>query len=145
MVTSDFRNKIVFLDTAPLIYFIEGNSLYQNKLKKFFESNDNGNFSFITSTITLLEVLVKPMRDGQKELAAKYKDILTKAGGIEIFDITIDLAAKAAELRAKYNLRTPDAIQIAVSIGNKASYFLTNDLRLKSISEIKSVTLSELE
>jgi predicted nucleic acid-binding protein len=73
MVTNDFRNKIVFLDTAPLIYFIEGNSLYQNKLKKLFEYNDKGNFRFITSTITLLEVLVKPMRDGQKELADKYK------------------------------------------------------------------------
>jgi len=89
--------------------------------------------------------LVKPLRDGQSVLADKYKNILTKAAGIEIFDITIDLAAKAAELRAKYNLRTPDAIQIATAIDNKAAYFLTNDLRLKSVSEVKLITLSELQ
>ena len=123
MVVKDFRNKTIFLDTAPLIYFIEGNSLYQDKLKKIFDSNDKGDFTFITSSITLLEVLVKPLRDGQSGLADKYKNILTKAAGIEIFDITIDLAAKAAELRAKYNLRTPDAIQIATAIDNKVAYF----------------------
>ena len=145
MVIKDFRNKIIFLDTAPLIYFIEGNSPYQDKLKKIFDSNDKGDFTFITSSITLLEVLVKPLRDGQSVLADKYKNILTKAAGIEIFDITIDLAAKAAELRAKYNLRTPDAIQIATAIDNKAAYFLTNDLRLKSVSEVKLITLSELQ
>ena len=89
--------------------------------------------------------MVKPLRDGQSVLADKYKNILTKAAGIEIFDITIDLAAKAAELRAKYNLRTPDAIQIATAIDNKAAYFLTNDLRLKSVSEVKLITLSELQ
>jgi len=123
MVIKDFRNKTIFLDTAPLIYFIEGNSPYQDKLKKIFDSNDKGDFTFITSSITLLEVLVKPLRDGQSVLADKYKNILTKAAGIEIFDITIDLAAKAAELRAKYNLRTPDAIQIATAIDNKVAYF----------------------
>ena len=145
MVISNFRNKIIFLDTVPLIYFIEGSSPYQDKLKKVFEDNDKGNFTFITSSITLLEVLVKPLRDGQSALANKYKNILTKAAGIEVFDITIDLASKAAELRAKYNLRTPDAIQLATAIDNKAAFFLTNDLRLKSVSEIDTVMLSELQ
>jgi predicted nucleic acid-binding protein len=89
MVIKDFRNKIIFLDTAPLIYFIEGTSPYQDKLKKVFDANDKGDFSFITSSITLLEVLVKPLRDGQFILADKYKSTLTKAAGIEVFDITI--------------------------------------------------------
>lgn len=145
MVITDFRNKIVFLDTAPLIYFIEGSSEYQENLKQLFEANDKGVFSFITSSITLLEVLVKPLKEGQLELADKYKTILSSATGIEIFDITNTLAVKAAELRAKYNLRTPDSIQIATAIENNAAYFLTNDIRLKSIPEIESVTLSELK
>lgn len=44
MVIEEFRNKIVFLDTAPLIYFIEGHSEYQQKLEELFESNDEGHF-----------------------------------------------------------------------------------------------------
>lgn len=145
MVIADFRNKIIFLDTAPLIYFIEGNSQYQHHLKQIFEANDRGDFAFITSSITLLEVLVKPLKEGQSELANQYKRILTTAAGIRILDVTNDLAVLAAELRAKYNIRTPDAIQIAAAIENKADYFLTNDKQLKSITEISSIILPELE
>jgi predicted nucleic acid-binding protein len=54
------------------------------------------------------------------------------------------IAIKAAELRAKYSLKTPDSIQLATAIQYNADYFLTNDLRLKLVNEIKSITLNEL-
>ncbi len=145
MVVADLSSKAVFLDTAPLIYFIEGHSVYQSRLKQLFTSNDNGGFIFITSTITLLEVLVKPLRDGQSQLGNQYKNILMSAPGIEIYEISGYIAVKAAELRAKYNLHTPDALQMATAIEFNADYFLTNDSRLKSVTEIYSITLSELE
>jgi predicted nucleic acid-binding protein len=56
----------------------------------------------------------------------------------------VTIAVKAAELRAKYNLRAPDALQLATAIENRANYFLTNDTRLRSVKEIQSVTLAEL-
>lgn len=143
MVTADFFQKTIFLDTAPLIYFIEGHSEYQNALTEIFKANDNGSFGFITSSITLLEVLVKPLRENKPELAERYKYILIKAPGIEILEMTNTLSIKAAELRAKFNLRTPDAIQVATAIENNADYFLTNDLRLKSVVEINIITLSD--
>ncbi|MDB5153579.1 MAG: hypothetical protein JWR54_2330 [Mucilaginibacter sp.] len=82
MVTTDFFKKSVFLDTAPLIYFIEGHSEYQERLSQIFEANDKGDFIFITSSITLLEVLVKPMREGKSKIVEQYKQILTNASGI---------------------------------------------------------------
>src|ERR1700735_92691 len=124
MVNVDLRHKRVFLDTAPLIYFIEGNSPFQEKLREIFDLNDRGDFTFITSSITLLEVLVKPLKDGQNKLADSYKDILLNARGIEMIEITNSLAIKAAQLRAKYGLKTPDAIQLATAIEHKADYFL---------------------
>jgi predicted nucleic acid-binding protein len=145
MVVSDFSSKIIFLDTAPLIYFIEGHSNYQPVLTKLFTANDSGDFIFYTSSITLLEVLVKPLREGQAGLVSQYKDILLRAPGIEIYDIDNIIAARAAELRAKYNLRTPDALQLAASIELRTDYFLTNDTRLKSVREMQSITLSELQ
>lgn len=116
MVIRDFASKVVYLDTAPLIYFIEGHSTYQSILSNLFDFNDKGGFSFVTSTVTLLEVLVKPFREGQTAVAKQYREILTNAQGIDIIDITSSIAEKAALLRAKYNLRTPDAIQLATSI-----------------------------
>jgi hypothetical protein len=47
-----FKDKLVFLDTAPLIYYIEDNKLYEAILYELFESNANGDFKFLTSVIT---------------------------------------------------------------------------------------------
>jgi predicted nucleic acid-binding protein len=145
MVIDELKNVIVFLDTAPLIYFIEGNSDYQEKLEKLFKLNDENYFQFLTSTITLIEVLVKPLKDGETKIVEQYKTILTNAEGIDIFDITTPIAVKAAEIRAKYNVKTPDALQVATAIEHNATYFLTNHLRLKIITEIKVITIADLE
>jgi predicted nucleic acid-binding protein len=51
------------------------------------------------------------------------------------------LARKAAELRASYRLRTPDAIQLAAAIELGARVFLTNDDRIHGITEIEIVVL----
>ena len=145
MVVQDLASKTVFLDTAPLIYFIEGHSAYQPILSQLFDFNDKGGFSFVTSSVTLLEVLVKPLREGQKAVAEQYRDILTTAPGIELFDVTSAIAEQAALLRAKYNIRTPDAIQLATCIELGADYFLTNDNRLKAVRETMVVAVGELQ
>jgi predicted nucleic acid-binding protein len=145
VVITDFYQKRIFLDTAPLIYFIEGHSTYQDKLMAYFTSNDNGDFIFITSSITLLEVLVKPLKEGKSKLVTQYKTILLNAEGIQIFEISNEVAERAAQLRAKYGLRTPDALQIATALEYRADYFLTNDHRLNSVTEISTVTLLEMQ
>lgn len=58
---------------------------------------------------------------------------------------TTPIAIKAAEIRVKYNFSTPDALQIATATERKADYFLTNDFRLKLITEIKVITITELK
>ena len=110
-----------------------------------FSSIDEGDFSFITSTVTLLEVLVKPLKDNRQDIVNQYTDILTSAKGIDIFDINIAVSKEAAKLRAKYSLRTPDAIQLSTAIIFGADFFLTNDIRLKLVSEVKVLVLSEID
>ncbi|WP_276753030.1 type II toxin-antitoxin system VapC family toxin [Chlorogloeopsis fritschii] len=60
---------------------------------------------------------------------------------IEVFP---DIPETAAQLRANYNLRTPDAIQIATAICGGASFFLTNDARLPSLPELSVLVLEQL-
>lgn len=144
MVIQDFTGKTVFLDTAPLIYFIEGHSSYQRALASLFELNDAGGFMLLTTTITLLEVLVKPLREGNLAVARQYRDILTNAPNIEILDVSTSMAEKAALLRATHNLKTPDSIQLAAALEAGADYFLTNDLKLRAVTEIAVVAVSEL-
>ena len=88
--------------------------------------------------------MVKPIKDGHKNISDKYIEILTTLSGIDIFDLNIPVAREAAVLRAKYSLRTPDSIQIAISLVFGADYFLTNDSRLKNVTEIKIALLSDI-
>ncbi len=60
-----------------------------------------------------------------------------------LYSIDAVIAEKSAELRSKYSLKTPDAIQIAAGIENSASLFITNDERLKGIDEIEVLALSD--
>lgn len=134
--------RTTFIDTAPLIYFIEGHSDYQDELHAIFKSCDLGQIHFQTSTLTLLEVLVHPIRQNRVDLVHKYEQILTSSPNIDIFDIDIQISKEAAQLRAKYNLKTPDSIQLATGIVKNASLFLTNDSDLKRVSEIEVLTLT---
>jgi predicted nucleic acid-binding protein len=54
------------------------------------------------------------------------------------------IAEVAAQLRASYNLQTPDSIQMATAISGGASFFLTNDVRLPSLPGLEVLVLEEL-
>ena len=137
-------NKTVFLDTAPLIYYIEENNQYSPLLDKLFLANSKGKFLFQTSVITLLEVLVHPMRHNENHLVEQYQNILCNSPTINIFELNIEIAKRAAVFRAKYGLKTPDSIQVATAIYASAEFFLTNDIRLKAVKEIETLILDEL-
>jgi hypothetical protein len=59
---AQLQGQVVGLDTAPLIYFIEQNPAYLEMMRFFFRAFDRGEFRIVTSTVTLVEVLVYPLR-----------------------------------------------------------------------------------
>ena len=135
---------IVGLDTAPLIYFIEENRNYLEVADAFFEAMFRREFRVVTSVVTLAEVLVYPLRQGNTILAQQYRDILFDSQGFTTIQVDPNIAEIAAQLRANYNLRTPDAIQMATAISAGASFFLTNDARLPSLPELSVLVLDQL-
>jgi predicted nucleic acid-binding protein len=137
--------KVVGLDTAPLIYFIEQNPKYISTVREFFSSLNRKEFRVITSTLTLTEVLVHPLRNGNVNLARQYQDILLNQDYLTVFPVSSEIAKLAAELRATKNLRTPDAIQIATAILNGADFFLTNDMGLRNISNLTLLILDDIK
>jgi predicted nucleic acid-binding protein len=88
-------------------------------------------------------VLVHPFRTGNGPLGQKYRDILLYSDGLTTFEILHEVSEEASKLRAKYSIRTPDAIQIAVGILYGADKFLTNDPDLRRISEIEVLILDD--
>ena len=138
------KGKTVFIDTAPFIYFIEKNSRYHDLMKPVISLIDTLETQGVTSTITLLEVLVHPLRDGNKKLAERYKEILLTSNGLQTYEVSHEISERAALLRAKHGLRTPDAIQLATALVSKADCFLTNDPALKKVKEVKVIVLDDL-
>ncbi len=142
-LVDELQGVRVCMDTAPIIYFIEKNPKYLGVLKPVFLEIDTGRIEAITSTITLLEVLVHPFRTKNDILAEKYRDILLYSEGLTTFEIFHEVSEMSSKLRAKYSIRTPDAIQIAVGLLYRASKFLTNDSALKKVSDIDVLVLDD--
>jgi predicted nucleic acid-binding protein len=136
--------KSLGLDTAPIIYFIEANPILDRLVTGIFERIANGDCTGVTSVITLTEVLTMPLRSGNKTLQSQYIELLRSSENFTTLPVSFSIAEKAAELRARYNLRTPDAIQIATAMEAGCQAFLTNDLKVKRVGEIKIILLSEL-
>ena|ERR1700730_10523929 len=139
------RGKIVGVDTAPFIYYIERNPLYIDMLRTFFQAVNKEECAVVTSVVTLLETLVVPIRLNNTELARQYRDVLFDTLGLTTVSLWPKIAEEAARLRAIHNIRTPDSIQMATAIIGKASFFLTNDKHLPSLPNLKILVLDDLK
>ena len=84
----------------------------------------------ITSALTIAEVLVQPIRHSAVELQQAYIDRLMHSEHFETRPIDSVVAQRAAELRAGFNIRLPDALQLATALVAGCEAFLTNDRAL---------------
>jgi predicted nucleic acid-binding protein len=138
------HGKVVGLDSAPLIYFVEEHPAYLPLLDPFFASVDRGEIEVVTSALTISEVLVHPIRHANLPLARQYSEILLKSAHLRTIAVSPEIAADAAELRATGRLRTPDAIQLATARSAGAGGFLTNDAGLAAPHGMQLILLDDL-
>ena len=135
----------IHVDSAPLIYFVERNPVYVERMKAVMRRVQHNGLQLSFSVITVPEVLNKPIAKGDAKLQALYRALLTQTRNVELHPLTLAIAEKAASLRAAHNLRTPDAIQIATAIETACDTFLTNDKGLKRVDDLRVLILDELE
>ncbi|MBI3351128.1 MAG: PIN domain-containing protein [Nitrospirae bacterium] len=134
----------IFIDTAPVIYYIEANLQYGQLAKDIFDFLQSEKIQAFSSVLTLTEVLSKPIETGNEKLSRKFADFLKHGKNLTLIEISTNIAENAGVLRGKYSyLRTIDAIQLAAAIQNGIDAFLTNDKKLKSIKEINVLVLKD--
>ena len=134
----------LFLDTAPVIYHIEGNLTYQPLTDLIFQRIQSGTLEAVTSSVTLAECLVHPYRRGDTMLIQKFHQVITTAAHTRYVGVDA-VAEQAAELRARYNLSLTDAFQVAAALAANCAAFLTNDTTLKRVGELAILIIDELE
>ena len=134
----------LFLDTAPVIYYVEQNPAYFARVKGVFERVDDGMITAVTSPITLSECLVFPYRHNNAQLRSDFFDLIVQGNYTEFLAIDAQIGEQAAELRARYNLTLADALQFAVALAAGCDAFLTNDKRLQRVSELIVLVVDDL-
>jgi len=120
----------VFWDTNLFIYLLEGTGALENRARDLRRAMIERGDQLLTSTLTLGEVLVKPMERGDEGLARKYEKAITTTSVMLPFDVKA--ARIYGALRSDRSLRAPDAIQLACAAAAGVDLFITNDARLQS-------------
>jgi predicted nucleic acid-binding protein len=134
----------VFLDTAPVIYLVEGNPRYIAALRPLFERIDAGDAEAVVTPITLAECLVHPLRRGDRALTDTFGRLLASGHPTLMVDIDALIGRRAAELRATHNLTLTDSLQLSASIAAECDVFLTNDRRLERVNEARVIVLDDM-
>lgn len=138
------EGDVIYLDTNLFIYYIEAIPPFGELLRPVFEALQNGKIKLKTSKLAILEVLVKPIGDGNSDLVSRYKDFLLDTEGVYLVPISLEILEQAAYIRARYKVKTPDAIHAATALSVGCNSFLTNDPQFKRIGNLNTEVLSEV-
>lgn len=122
----------VAIDSNCFIYLIEG-SPYVDKLTHLFQTIENGSIKAVTSILTITEILAGPYKAKDYKLIEEYRSTLLNFPNLTFREMDFYIAIKAAQCRAEYGLKTPDAIQLATAILEEADILITNDLNFRKV------------
>lgn len=133
-----------YFDTTPLIYFLDDEKPFSDKVAAFiFDHQDEDDF-YLTSTITDTEYLVFPYKTENTDKIQAYEKFLSDFG-FQIVEPNRAITKQAAKLRAKYpGLKGMDSIHLATSIYFNCDTFLTNDTQLRQVTEANVVLVDDL-
>lgn len=134
----------VYLDANCFIYSVERIDPYCAILDILWQSVSTGQVKVVTSELTLLEVLVKPLKMKNALLVAIYRTVLQTTPDVQMLPITQSVLEEAARLRATTNLKTPDAIHAATASINGYTSFITNDEAFRRASHLAVTLLHEM-
>lgn len=130
----------IFWDTNLFIYLAEDFGKLSERVANLAERMLLRNDQLYTSTLTLGEVLVKPLEHGNHLLSQQYEDILARHAVLIPFDE--EAARLYATIRRDRSIKAPDAIQLACAAQARIDLFITNDERLseRTIPGIQFIT-----
>ena len=138
------RHRRIALDTSVFIYQIEANPRYVELTDAISSWLEQPNHDGITSTITMTELLAQAYRGSDESQVNEFYGLLTTYPNLEWAAPNLEIADIAARVRAKYRLRTPDALQAATAVQRQATGLVTNDPIFEQVEAFETVVLDGL-
>lgn len=133
--------KKLALDTNIFIYYIETNGEFSKSTNQLFTTIQDQRLHVYTSVTTVTELL---SLSASPDIIKSIEEFLARLSFVEFVPIDMNIASIAASMRRKYNIRFPDAIQLATAINQRADIFVTNDKKLTRCKEIKVILLPQI-
>lgn len=134
----------IYFDTTPLIYFLDDEKPFSDKVATFLFNHQNEDDFYLTSTITDTEYLVFPYRMQDTNKISAFESFLSDFN-FQMVEPNRTITKLAAKLRTKYNgLKSMDSLHLATSVYFGCDIFLTNDIQLRQVVEANVVLLEDL-
>lgn len=133
------RAVTIFLDANIIIYQVESVPAFRDEVRTVITDivAQHPGSRFSVSRLSLLECLVKPVRERDVPIIERYR-IFFSASDLSIVEIGPEVIDGALRLRATTGLRTPDAIQAASALSlTEPHIFITGD---KAFSKVSGLT-----
>lgn len=135
-------NARVYLDANVFIAAYETRGARSDHAWWILNAVEEGEFAAVTSELTLAEILVGPIQDGDDELARHYRSIIAPGGGLEVPAVDRKILIEAAFLRTlRRSIKLPDAIHVATARLSGCRYIVSDDRRLPFAPGVELVQL----
>lgn len=138
------RHRVFGVDTMVFIYHLQEHPRYVPATQAILEAWEGRSHQGVTSIISLAEVLVKPLRDGNEGAAEEYRRLLTTFPNLRLYDVNRSIAEAAARFRAVHGQPMPDMIQVATAVIAGATGFVSNDPAFKRVKDLEVLILDEV-
>ena len=138
------RHSRVALDTSVFIYQLEADPRYLRLTDHIFSWLERPASRAVTSTITMTELLVKPYRDSDEQRADEFYGLLSTYPNLDWLAPNLEIADLAARIRARHQLRTPDARQAATASHAGATGLIANDPVFRRVAALDTLLLDPL-
>ncbi|MFY9949977.1 MAG: PIN domain-containing protein [Candidatus Sulfotelmatobacter sp.] len=135
------RHRSIAVDTSCFIYQIQEHPMYVALTDAVFRWIEEPRHQAFTSTITMTELLVHGYREDDRQKIDSFYGLLSLYPNLHWIPLHLETADAVARIRAKYKLRTPDAIQAATALRLGATGFVTNDPVFGRVEGIETAVL----
>lgn len=132
----------VYLDANGFIYSVERVEPYRTLLEPMWQQARAGDFNVASSDITVLETLVKPLREGDEVVEMLLRSMFD-AHEVSLIPATRELWEDAARIRANTGLKTPDALHAATAQRAGCTAFFTNDTDFRHVEDLPVIVLDD--
>lgn len=122
----------IYIEASPTIYLVQQVLPWWTAIEARLSAPG---VVVVSSDLTRMECLVQPLRANNATLVSDFETFFN-ARVAEVVPFVAAVFRKAAEVRARHNFKTPDALHLAAAVEGACDVFLTNDARLTTFPDI---------